>query len=384
MTEDHDNASVHDPEARRDDPARPRAVALVTRVEFLNDSDSTARTRWLALWRAWPGREVQAHPDYGRLFAHPTDQVVCAALCTRAGGVLLPLILCPLGREAWAGAEFRGRCDAISPYGYGGPYAWNVDEHDSRSFWPQVHEWLAARGAVSLFLRLSLFPGQTLAFDGDERAFGQHVVRTLGLPEEELWRDYAHKVRKNVAKARRSGLTVIVDPQGERLEEFLSIYYATMDRRSAQPWYYFSRESFETMRRALDGQYAFFHVVHEGRVVSTELVLVSAEHIYSFLGGSLPEAFDHRPNDLLKHAVIEWGSRAGKKAFVMGGGYSPDDGVFRYKLSFAPRGGVPFRGGTRVYDGEAYWRLIEQRRMWEKERGREWHPRPVFFPEYRA
>ena len=68
-------------------------------------------------------------------------------------------------------------------------------------------------------------------------------------------------------------------------------------------------------------------------------------------------AFDVRPNDLLKWQLILWLRNEGKRRFVLGGGYSADDGIFRYKRSFAPHGLVPFFVGRRVLQQELYNRL---------------------------
>ncbi len=97
-----------------------------------------------------------------------------------------------------------------------------------------------------------------------------------------------------------------------------------------------------------------------GRVVSTELVLVSDAHYYSFLGGTLQDAFVHAPNDLLKHAVIEHGHGAGKTHYVLGGGDQPGDGIFRFKLAFDPEGVVPFFGIQLVADAGLYDALVGQ------------------------
>ena len=39
---------------------------------------------------------------------------------------------------------------------------------------------------------------------------------------------------------------------------------------------------------------------------------------------------------------------------MLGGGYGADDGIFRYKRSFAPHGLVPFFVGRRVLEPELY------------------------------
>ena len=134
----------------------------------------------------------------------------------------------------------------------------------------------------STFARLSLFPGQQLPFRGEVVLDRLNVVRRLDLAPDELWRDFEHKVRKNVNCAKRSALTVEVDPSGRRIDDFLAVYYATLQRRAASDSYFFSRDFFQRLIRDLAGQFVFFHVLDGGRVVSTELVLLSADQMYSF------------------------------------------------------------------------------------------------------
>jgi len=338
---------------------------------------------WLALWDRWPNHEVAAHPAYAALFAAPGDRVVCATLGSLEGGILFPLIVRPITREEWA-INGPAAWDATSPYGYGGAFCWGCGTDEVREFWTGLRRWAASQGIISLFARLSLFPEQLAGFDGTVLENTPNVVRFLDLAPEALWMDYEHKVRKNVKRAQREGVSVEVDLDGSRLDQFLAIYYGTMDRRGAAPSYYFDRAFFERLIVRLRGQFAFFHALYGETVLSTELVLFSSDHIYSFLGGTRVEAFALRPNDLLKHEIILWGKRGGKKAYVLGGGYGGPDGIFRYKLSFAPHGQVPFRTGQIIFDQKAYDLLVATRRSWEAAQGREWQPRPGFFPAYRG
>jgi lipid II:glycine glycyltransferase (peptidoglycan interpeptide bridge formation enzyme) len=170
--------------------------------------------------------------------------------------------------------------------------------------------------------------------------------------------DYEHKVRKNVMKAQRCGLRTELDFSGRRLDEFCDLYAATMARRSAESLYRLPRAYFEAICRELSGLYVFFHTLADERVVSSELVLISRDRVYSFLGGTDDRAFDMRPNDLLKHSVVLWARSAGKREFVLGGGYRVDDGIYRYKRAFAPRGVVPFFVGTRIFAPARYDVLV--------------------------
>jgi lipid II:glycine glycyltransferase (peptidoglycan interpeptide bridge formation enzyme) len=237
---------------------------------------------------------------------------------------------------------------------------------------------------VSEFVRFSLFPQQVLPHPGVRRTDRNNVVCDLTLDEDALWKGYKHKVRKNVNKAQRSGVRIELDTRGERLVDFLRVYHHTMQRREAGESYYFGPEFFERLRADLAGQFAYFHAIHQGRIISTELVLISAEAVYSFLGGTIEEAFDVRPNDLLKHEVIRWAKAQGKRYFVLGGGYDPDDGIFQYKTAFAPQGIVAFQVGERVFDSERYEVLVAAKRTFLARQGKVWEPRERYFPAYRS
>jgi hypothetical protein len=312
--------------------------------------------RWLSAWEAWPEREVHAHPEYVRLY----EEDGARALCAVADGVLYPFLL------------RQEPVDIVTPYGYGG--AFRTGEADAGVFWHAFDGWAGEQGAVSELVRFSLFPERLLPYPGEREPRLVNVVRDLGPPADELWMDYEHKVRKNVNKARRSGLRVEIDETGARLDDFVRLYEHTLDRRAAAARYRFPRAFFGRIRNRLAGRFVYAHVLDGSRVVSSELALLSATSAYSFLGGTDETAFELRPNDLLKVELMLWAKEAGKRRFVLGGGQQPDDGIFRYKRSFAPHGLVPFEVGMRVLQPDVYEELTR----------RAGGPRePGFFPAYR-
>jgi hypothetical protein len=86
----------------------------------------------------------------------------------------------------------------------------------------------------------------------------------------------------------------------------MKIYTSTMDRRGASKGYYFPSSFFESFIRNLAGHFTFAHAIVKDRVVSSEIILLAAEHAYSYLGGTLVEAFSLGPNYLLKHESFLW------------------------------------------------------------------------------
>lgn len=347
---------------------------------ILDASTEEGRASWIALWRSWPAREVMAHPDYARLFARAGDRPVAVAAGGPDRAVLLPLLLRPLAAERWARPGER-RWDAITPYGYGGAFTWGGAAAEAPAFWREYARFCADARVVSTFARLSLFPDQLIPMPGRVDVRQPNVVRGLEEPPERIWRDYAPKVRGNVRSAERAGLRVEVERSGARLDAFLAIYRETMRRRGADESYYFPRRFFEDIVGRLAPHFVFFHVLAGGAVVSTELVLTSNRRLYSFLGGTREEAFPLRPNDLLKHHAIRWGIEQGMRAYVLGGGFSDADGIFRYKRSFAPGGVVPFHVTSVIHDERGYGDLVAARAAAE---GAGWIARPGFFPAYRG
>jgi hypothetical protein len=343
-------------------------------LEIWDARDPGDRERWERLHGSWERSEVFAHPAYVSLFAAESERPLAAYAETAGGWILYPFLLRPID---------GGDTDIATAYGYGGPFRHGDAGKDAAGFWRNFDAWARETGVVSEFVRLSLFDDQLAAYPGERVHVADNVVRGLDRTPDELWRDYDHKVRKNVKRARERGVEIEIDARAERLEDFLGIYRETMDRRGARNSYYFPPSLFEGIRDELAGQFVYLHALHDGRVVSTELALVSADNVYSFLGGTDSGAFEVRPNDLLKHELIGWAREAGKRRVVLGGGYEPGDGIFRFKRAFAPGGVVPFHTGRRVL-GEAYAGLVET----HVEAGRKiepgWEPGETFFPAYRA
>lgn len=347
-------------------------------VDARNSED---REYWLSCWDQWPSREVHAHPSYVDLFTEEHQIPIAAIFRVGDSGVLLPMVARPLAAEAWLSND-DSRWDVITPYGYGGPYCWGAP--DERAFWQALDSWAQANLVVGLTARLSLFSEGLLPFSGQINTPMMNVVRSLNLSPEDLLSDYASKVRKNVRKARKSGLRVEVDETGERLDSFLAIYYETMKRRGAGEGFYFPKEFFTTIVDKLTGQFVLFHVFQEEKVISTELVLLSANTMYSFLGGTNSEHFPLRPNDLLKHEAIEWGRKQGLQNFVLGGGYGYEDGIYKYKLAFAPSGSVPFKVGYHTFLPSEEPLLVQAREQFAISSDNGWKPRENFFPLYRS
>lgn len=228
---------------------------------------------------------------------------------------------------------------------------------------------------VCEFVRFDLFTDYHEYYDGKVETRTHNVVRSLEIPLDKMWKEFKPKVRKNVKRANKYNLEIIIEATDEHIKDFLHIYYSTMDRTDAEGEYYFSKQFYEYLNEMKDNV-MYFYVVYEGKIISTELVIYGTENCYSYLGGTDREYFDVRPNDYLKYKIIEWAKMKGLKNYVLGGGYGADDGIFQYKRCLAPHGIVDYYVGRKIFNRRSYDSLVALRS------GEELNEK--YFPLYRS
>jgi len=265
--------------------------------------------------------------------------------------------------------------DIITPYGYGGFW---IEGEEYSSLEDEYIEYCKKNNYISEFVRFHLFSNYHNVFKGLVESNTNNIVRSLTDDLDEIFMNFDHKVRKNIKKAQRAGLRVEIDYTGKMTEDFLDIYYSTMHRNNANSAFFFKKEFFEYIEKMMDN-HVYFYVIYEGNVISTELVLYSGDNCYSFLGGTKSEYFSLRPNDFLKYEIIKWAKYQGFKRFVLGGGHGEDDGIYKYKKSFAPDGIKKFYIGKRIFNIEKYNELVKIRESTDIS-----FKDIKFFPEYRA
>lgn len=268
--------------------------------------------------------------------------------------------------------------DLITPYGYGG-FLGEIDDYDSLN--DTYNQYCMYNRYVCEFMRFELFSDYYQHYGGEIETRTHNVVRNLESPIDEIWMDFKQKVRKNVKRANTYGLEIIIDESGTYMDDFLRIYYGTMERSDAEDQFYFKKPFFEELMSMENA--VMFHVRYEEKIISTELVIYGAENCYSYLGGTDSEYFYTRANDFLKFEIIKWAKSEGLKNFVLGGGYGSDDGIFQYKMNLAPHGIRDFYIGRNIFDGNVYRELLSIRSKGNKDM-EDKLIHTGFFPAYRG
>ena len=346
-------------------------------MAIIEEYSISDQEKWDEIVRSFPDYEIFYLSDYSKAFMKEAPKNGTPILLLYEDGEDRAINVV-LRRDVAHDPKLAGKIeegqyfDLITPYGYGG-------------FWGTITDWDKLNKTytqycmnnhyVCEFVRFELFSDYYEHYDGEVETRTHNVVRSLDMSVDDIWMDFKQKVRKNVKRANKNNLSIIVESTGEKLDDFLRIYYSTMDRSDAEDEYYFSRQFYEDLNEMKDNV-VYFHVVYEGKIISTELVIYGAENCYSYLGGTDRDYFDLRPNEFLKFEVIKWAKEKGLKNFVLGGGYGADDGIFQYKLCLAPHGTYDFYIGRKIFDKKSYDNLVSLRT------GEELNEK--YFPLYRS
>lgn len=260
------------------------------------------------------------------------------ALVARRGGKLagfLPLsaVNRPLGKPRWISLPF---CDL------GGPLA------DA----PDVAEALAARAradiggarAAGLELRCSHAGGLD-----DAALAGRKVRMLLGLPDSAaaLMQSYPPKLRSQVRKAEKNGLTSEMAGGDEAVAAFYDVYSRNMRRLGSPPH---SRAWFEAIYRHYSAAGDMFIVIvrHEGKAVGAGWVLLCGDKAVIPWASTLADYNPLAPNMLLYWAIQSQLCERGVRQFDFGRS-THGEGTYKFKKQW---GALPVALDWREWDAQ--------------------------------
>ncbi len=271
--------------------------------------------------------------------------------------------------------------DTVSPE-FTGPLARGGPAEPVAGEFPKMFSIFAVNeGLVAEFIHLHPWNAVKGALLGEFVQFSREIVYVdLTWPEDKLWQiSFTHACRKNIARARQENVRVFEAQTMGDIREFHRLYIQTMKDRNALQQYYFSLDYFSALFEQLRGSARFVLAEYRDQLVAGTLYLHDRDDVYSYLGGA-DYKFQHvRPTNAIIFNTILWGKSQGKKRLVLGGGYSPNDGILRFKGSFSPNR-ASFFVYKRVHLPEQYDALC---RSWSSIYGQTLET-SAYFPPYRS
>lgn len=248
-----------------------------------------------------------------------------------------------------------------SPYGFSGPLInQNVSTAELALFWKEVDQWYRSNQVVTEFIRFNL--------NHNHKSYSGNLLKTLNNVRgqlttfNEIWDNFKGKVRNNYRKAEKNGLRAEIFSENisqNAISSFYNIYIKTMVRNNASHSYFYSINYFEHLIRNKQNKIVIALIYFENIPISAELIIINEDTMFSFLGGTLSDYFELRPNDFLKIEVIKWGLKNNLNYYALGGGRKDGDSLYQYKKSFFPKDeDVIFCTGRKIIDKEVYKKLM--------------------------
>lgn len=272
--------------------------------------------------------------------------------------------------------------DSISPEYTGLLSNGSVSQEFAQHIHASYDEYCREEGIVAEFSRLHPWSSSVQQLPEGELQLDREILYVdLTISEEDIWqRSFNYACRKNITRALREGVRVFPATKPEDVEQFYNIYAGTMDRRGALCRYRFQLSYFMGFFKQMPDNATFLLAEYKDQVIAATLYLHDDVDVYSYLGGA-DQAFQHaRPTNAVVYEAIRWAQRAGKKRLVLGGGYEPDDGIFRFKASFTPLR-APFYVRRRIQMEHEYAALCT---AWSAYYNRDLASSGGYFPAYRS
>lgn len=294
----------------------PAAVDVVHVVSDLSD------VRWDAYVNGHPAATVYHQAAWARLIARVFRHDLCMLAATVDGRVtgVLPIV-------GFRSRMFGTFAVSLPFVNYGGVLADNVASE--RALLDAAIGVARSWGASHLELRHT---DQKFAGLQAKRHKVGMTMPLLASPEAQ-WQALDRKLRNQVRKAERSGLTVIIGGAGD-VDGFYHVFSRNM-RDLGTPVY--PKRFFNEMLRTFPEQARVFTVMHRGQPVASAVTQVFRGTFEVPSASSLREFRTMCPNILLYWEMVRFAVSAGQTSFDFGRS-TPGDGTFLFKQQW---GGQP-------------------------------------------
>lgn len=248
--------------------------------------------------------------------------------------------------------------DFATPYGYGG---WLIEGTGIENLLEEYTKWCEKNKIISEFVRFHPVLENHMEVSGiyEITPCGKTIIMDLS-SQETIWGNMISKNRNMVRKAQKNEVRIYNGRCPELYKEFRAIYNGTMDRDSAEKYYYFEEEFYRSVLEDLPWNSQIFYAVFKEKVVAASIMLMANGRMNYHLSGSVKEYGHLAPTNLLLFEAALWGCANGYRTLYLGGGVgSGEDSLFKFKRAFY-RGEKlnRFYVGRKIFDREMYDKLI--------------------------
>ncbi len=321
--------------------------------------------------------DIYFEPAYARLYESETSKAVEYRFECQYG--LITNLFLKRDIQIRTG-EDKQYYDIVTPYGYGGPVIHHTSDKKALidAYMKDFKEYTDAESIVSEFVRFHPIIENGPDFkDAYGAIYDRKTVGTDLTYDDVIAAEFSKHKRKDIRRILQNPeIRYEVDEDPKNLDDFIEVYYSTMDRDNADEYFYFGKDYFHSLLENLKGHVITGKVFLKDRLIAMGVYFRYGSLLHAHLSGTITEYLEYSPAYILKYALAIYGHDKGYKVIHYGGGSSasPDNGLYKFKKDFGKNTDFDFYIAKKVWDEGAYEKIC-------KAAGADM--RSEFFPAYR-
>ncbi len=254
--------------------------------------------------------------------------------------------------------------DLTTPYGYGGPLIIAKTKEKTKiadslkEFFKEYRNYALENNYICEFVRFHpIFKNWEFLdkfFNIDY--LDDVVIIDLKQDLEKIRQQIKKGHKYNIKKSEKEGckVRVIKKPNEKNIQDFIKIYYQTMDKNQASKKYYFPEKFIRDHFKFLNA--ILIETEYKDKIIGSSIFICGDKIIHYFLSGASEEFKGLYPSNLTLWEAIKWAKEHNFKILHLGGGRGKNDSLFEFKKGFSDLI-EPFKVGKIIFNANAYSQL---------------------------
>ncbi|MDQ0594344.1 hypothetical protein QFZ37_002713 [Chryseobacterium ginsenosidimutans] len=278
--------------------------------------------------------------------------------------------------------EDTGYFDLTSVYGYCGPIAnkkFNILSKEHFTFFHQEFSNFCNKNhVVSVFSRLHPVCDYSTFFSdlGEVAAINKTVVINLDQSLESQIKQYRKSTKYEIRYLRERNFTIIETKSPSNIDNFIEMYYKTMEKVRAFDRYYYDRDYFHGFLNNDDYEVILLMAEQNGKFTAGAIFTIVGNVMQYHLATTAEDSIKDAPMKLILDEARIIAMKKNLQFLHLGGGFAgrDDDNLYLFKSGFS-KNRLQFSVWKHITNIEQYNKLVAYMNIWRTVNN--------FFPLYR-
>ena len=306
--------------------------------------------------------DIYFEPEYARLYETDDNRAVEYKFECEYGQITNLFLKRKINIALYDGIQYY---DLVTPYGYGGPVIhFSTDKKKLiDSYMEDFRTYTVRENIITEFVRFHPILKNAMDFkDVYDIIYDRKTVGTNLTYDDVIGTEFSKHKRKDIHRILKiPGIRYEVDENPLSLDDFLEIYYSTMQRDSADEYYYFDQLYFNAILDKFKGHIITGKVFLNEKLIAMGVYFRYGKFLHAHLSGTLSDYLEYSPAYILKYALAIYGHEKGYDVIHYGGGTSrsEENGLYKFKKEFGKNTQFDFYIAKKIWNQNVYRQICE-------------------------